>query len=142
MNGHDLSATLVSAIEEWEMFLSSDDVSNPCPLLLSGIHTSGVVGAGVQDDHGAWGEGFEVSQHAFYVEGVGLGVIVSIFVDILKASILEDETMIAPCWVAVVGIVEASYSVEKLSSNPQSSSAAESLDTDGSVLLYCDAVIT
>ena len=49
--------------------------------------------------------------------------------------------MVAPGRVAVVGVVEASDSVEELGSNPQSSGATEGLDTDGSVLLHRHAVL-
>ena len=119
-----IQVTLISTIKEWEVFLASNDVSNPGPLLLGWIHPSRVVGTGVEDDHRARGEGLEVSQHALNVQAVGLGVIVPVFGHVLETSVLEYEAVVAPCGVTVVGVGEASDSVEELSSNPQGSGAA------------------
>ena len=48
---------LVCAVQKWEQPPPLDDLGDPVPLLRGGVDASGVVGAGVKDDHGGLGGG-------------------------------------------------------------------------------------
>jgi len=66
------------------------------PLLLSGIYAGWVVGAGVQDDDGAWTSGPERSEHAIEIEALGLRGEVRVIGN-GKPGIGEDLIVVGPC---------------------------------------------
>ena len=64
--------TLVGAVEEREMLLGTDDLGELLPLLASGVHAGGVVGAGVQKHDAAFRGLLDCGPHALEVEAFGL----------------------------------------------------------------------
>lgn len=71
------------------------------PLLLRGIHTCGVVCAGVQEDDGASGSGFDGVDHAVEIEGAGLAGEVGVLFG-GDVDVAEDLVVVCPGGVAHV----------------------------------------
>ena len=90
---------LVSSVEEGEKIILGADSGDLSPLFLGGIDTSGVMGTGVEEDNRS-GLGFsEILEHSVDVESLGLGVEVSVLVD-LEADSSKDRVMVTPGRVA------------------------------------------
>jgi hypothetical protein len=66
-------------------------------LVFCGVDAGGVVGAGVEEDDGAFGGGFEGGEHAVEVEAFGAGGPVGV-VDGVDADITEDLFVVGPGW--------------------------------------------
>ena len=92
---------LISGIEERIELSAFANFSNLSPLCLSGVDTSGVVGASVEEDAGTWSSGIQVSEHAVDIKSLGCLVKVSVLTD-SDASAGEDLVMVAPSRVAHV----------------------------------------
>ena len=80
------------------MFQSASDLGR--------INSGGVVSTSVEDDHGPLRSSLQVSEVALEVETVPLGVVVPVLSHVLESSVFEDEAVITPGWVTVVGHVE------------------------------------
>ena len=68
-----------------------------------GNDTCWVVSTGMKNDDGSARSRFQILDESSEIQAILLGIIVSVLPDILEASILEDESMVSPCWVTVVG---------------------------------------
>ena len=73
---------------------------------LGGINPSGIVSTSMEDDHGAFRSRLQVSEVTVEVEPIPLGVVVSVLPHVLESSILEDQPVVAPGGVTVVGNVQ------------------------------------
>ena len=97
------------------------------PLLLRGINTSGIVGTGVEEDHGLLGGSLEILNQTLEVKSTGLGIIVSVVLD-LNARVIEDGDVVSPGWVGDInslgGLVELG---QELGSNPEGTSSRDRL---------------
>lgn len=89
------SETLVGHVEEGVVALVLDDSLDLLPLLGSGVDTSGVVGAGVEEEDGVVGGGLEVADQTLEVEADGVLVVVGILGD-LETGVTEDGAVVGP----------------------------------------------
>jgi len=83
---------LVGRVEGNEVVLALDNVENVVPLLVGGVNTSGVVGAHVHEEDGAVLGVLQVLLEACVVEALGLGVVVSVFLELSADE--ADETLV------------------------------------------------
>ena len=73
---------------------------------LGGINPGRIVSTSMEDDHGPlWGR-LQVCEVTLEVETILLGVVVSVLSHVLEASVFEDEAVVAPGGVTVVGHVQ------------------------------------
>lgn len=63
---------LVGAVKEGELLLASYEAAYLLPLFGSGVHTGGVVSAGMQEHDSARGSGVKVLHHACHEDGTQL----------------------------------------------------------------------
>jgi hypothetical protein len=73
---------LVGHVEEGKVVARLDGIGNLDPLVLGGINTSWVVGAGVEQDNAALGHGLDVGDHSLKVEANGVLVVVAVLLDL------------------------------------------------------------
>jgi hypothetical protein len=93
--GVTASKTLVGHVEEGKVLLLLDDIGDLLPLLLGGIYTSRVVGAGVEKEDTAVRGSLDVSNHTLEVETDSLLVVVAVLLD-LKTGVVEDSLVVSP----------------------------------------------
>lgn len=93
--GVTASEALVGHVEEGVVALLLDDVADLPPLLLGGVHTGGVVGAGVEQEDAALGGGLDVGDHALEVEPDRLLVVVPVLLD-AEAGVAEHRLVVRP----------------------------------------------
>lgn len=86
---------LVGAVEEGEVVLLAHNLGDLLPLLLGRVNTSGVVGAGVEDEDGALRGVLESRLHALPVKALGLLVEVGVCGNI-ETDVLEDLVVVDP----------------------------------------------
>ena len=72
---------------------------------LGGINSGRIVSTGMQDDHGSFRSGLQVCEVTLEVEPILLGVVVAILPHVLEPSVFEDEAVVAPGGITVVGDV-------------------------------------
>ena len=89
--------TLVGSVKEWVELLLAADVSDDLPLLDCWVHTSWVVGTGMEENARSWGGILKISDHTIEVKSLGLLVEVSVWSHI-ESSSLENGTVVAPGW--------------------------------------------
>jgi hypothetical protein len=119
--------SLVGHVEQREVTASLDGVADRPPLLGSGVNTSGVVRAGVQEEDGAAGSVLDVPQQSIDVETDGLLVVVAVALN-LQATVVEDVLVIGPRWSwqvdsLVVGVV----TLQESAGNAQSTGSGDGL---------------
>jgi hypothetical protein len=126
---------LVGHIEESKMLLLLDDIADPEPLLLCGIHTCWVMGAGMEDDDALSRGSPEVLEEAFEVQPNGPFIVVAVLLN-LKTRILEDGIVVCPARCRDVDLfavrVEA---LKEGSAYPQGTGAGNRLSNSKTVLL-------
>lgn len=105
---------LVRGVEEGEVVALLHDGGDLFPLVLGGIDAGGVVGAGVQEDHGAGGRCLQRGEHAVEVEALCLLVEVGVGGE-LEADVGEDLVVVRPCWVGEVdgGLLRVEFGEEE-----------------------------
>jgi hypothetical protein len=91
------SEALVCAVEEGEVVASAHDGGNLSPLGLCWIDSSGVVGAGVQEDYAATWCGLDGGKHALEVKTLGFGAVVGVCLN-GEVYIGEDLVVVGPGW--------------------------------------------
>lgn len=127
--------TLVSAVEEGEVVLLAHKGSNLLPLLLSGINTSGVVRASMENEDGALRSILESGLQAIEIEALGVFVEVGVCGNV-EADILEDLVVVDP---GRVGDIDGPAASEELgkeeSSQVHGTSARDGLKGSNTLLL-------
>mmetsp|Transcript_71340 Transcript_71340/g.209135 ORF Transcript_71340/g.209135 Transcript_71340/m.209135 type:complete len:267 (-) Transcript_71340:414-1214(-) len=86
---------LVGAVHEGEELACLHDLRDLLPLVLCWVDSSGVVGASMEQDHGALCGALERRHHAIKVQGLGLCLVVWISLD-CQASLGKDGVVVAP----------------------------------------------
>lgn len=86
---------LVGHVEEGVVVAFLDGIADLLPLLLGGVDTGRVVGAGVEQDNAALGHGLDVCDHAVVVKADGVLVVVTVLLD-LEAAVGEDGLVVCP----------------------------------------------
>jgi hypothetical protein len=86
---------LVSSVKEGEKIILGADSGDISPLSLGGVDTSGVMGTGVEEDDRSGLGVSEILEHTVDVESLGLGVEVSVLVD-LEAGGSKDGVVVTP----------------------------------------------
>ena len=117
--------SLVSSVEEAEKLLLLANFGDSLPFGKTGVNSSWVVGAGVEEHGGSSLGVSQIFQHSFDVETSGLSAVVSVLSH-LESSSLEDFVVVSPGGVAHVDGATSELS-QKLTSNSQSSSSGKSL---------------
>ena len=118
---------LVGTVEEDKKVPRFADLCNLSPLLFSGIHASGVVGTGMQDDNSSRRCLTQIFHHAREVKISVLSVPVPVLTEVGVAGPSKDESVVAPGGVGVVDRVLAENPVEEVGPNSQRASATQSL---------------
>mmetsp|Transcript_70916 Transcript_70916/g.189352 ORF Transcript_70916/g.189352 Transcript_70916/m.189352 type:complete len:217 (+) Transcript_70916:591-1241(+) len=133
---------LVGRVEEHVVVLLLEESRKLLPLLNGGIHTRGVVGAGMQHEDGALLGVLDVLAHTGEVEANGLLVIIAVGSQV-QASILGHGEMVRPGGVRHVhsGALAEETSVE-LESEATTTSARKNLGSSNAVLLDSGRVST
>ena len=121
---------LVGSVKEWVELLLGTDIGDLLPLLLGWVDTSWVVGAGVEEDGGAWNSVLEIGEHSADIKTLGLLVEVSVLSD-LDSGGGEDLVMVSPGWVADI---ESSWSElgQVLTDHSEGTGSREGLEGDDS----------
>jgi hypothetical protein len=91
------SEALVCAVEEGEVVASAHGGGNLAPLGLCWVDSSGVVGAGVQEDYAATWCRLDGRKHALKVKTLGFGAEVGVCL-YGEVNIREDLVVVGPCW--------------------------------------------
>ena len=86
---------LVGHVKEDKELALPGQLGDLLPLLLAGVHTGGIVGAGMEENHGLLGGGLEILNKPLEVKPAGLGVVVPVILD-LNARVVEDGDVVAP----------------------------------------------
>lgn len=122
--------TLIGRVEEGEEVIFLHDLSDSVPLLWGWVCTSRVVSASMEEDDGTWLGVVEVLNHAFKVESLSSGVVVSVFSD-FDSSSGKDCVVVSPGGLAHIdgGV---SPLLEEISNDLETSSSTESLAGDDS----------
>ena len=119
---------LVRAVKEDKKVSRFANLRNLSPLLFSGIQTSGVMSAGMQDENSSRRCLAQIFQHAWEVQISVLSVPIAILPKVSEASSFEDVGVVGPGWVGVVDGVSAKNPVEEMSPDSQRASATQSLE--------------
>mmetsp|Transcript_3709 Transcript_3709/g.4242 ORF Transcript_3709/g.4242 Transcript_3709/m.4242 type:complete len:306 (+) Transcript_3709:430-1347(+) len=117
---------LVRSVEEGVELSALANIGDLLPLGLSGVHTGGVVGAGVEEHGGARLGAVEIRDHALDVETLGLLVEVAVLAD-GDASGGKDLVVVAPGGVANIDGT-GSELLQELADDAEGASSGESLD--------------
>ena len=129
---------LVSAIEDNSATGSLHSIRNLLPLLLGGIHTSGVVGAGMEQEGRVAGSSLDRLQ-----DSVNLQTVVGIQVLVLlvgNASGIEHTEVVGPSGVGDVNALVSLHVLQEVSNQTEGTSSRKSLADSNSVLLDGRAV--
>lgn len=86
---------LIGHVEKGKVALLLGDLGELLPLLLRGVDTGRVVGAGVEEEDAALRGGLDVGDHALEVEADGVLVVVAVLLD-LEAGVGEDGLVVGP----------------------------------------------
>lgn len=132
---------LVGHVEEGEVALLLEDLSNGSPLLWGGINTGGVVGAGVQENDRAVVGVAEVLDEAVKVQGNVLLVVVSVG-NGLDASLAEDSLVVGPGGVREEDLLLGEELGNELSADTESTGTGDGLGDGKSVLGDDRGVVT
>lgn len=97
---------LVRHVEEGEVAGLLDGLGDLPPLLLRGVHASGVVRAGVEQEDAPLGRLLDVLHHALKVQADGLLVVVPVLLD-GEAGLGEDGVVVGPRGVGDVDVLGA-----------------------------------
>lgn len=116
---------LVGSVKEGEELVALADIGDLLPLGLSGVDTSRVVSASVEQDTRARLGVAEISDHAVDIEALGCLVEVAVLAD-FDAGSLQDTIMVAPGRVADVESARPKLGKE-LTNDAESTSARQSL---------------
>ena len=92
---------LVGHVEEGVVVAVLDSIADLLPLLLSGVNTSGVVCASVEEDNASFRCRFECADQAVKVKTLGLFAEVWVVLD-REVDVGEDLVVVCPCWRAEV----------------------------------------
>ena len=129
---------LVSAIEDNSAAGSLHRIRNLLPLLLGRIHTSGVVGAGMEQEGRVAGGSLDRLQDSVNVQTVvGIQVLVLL---VGNASGIEDAEVVGPSGVGDVNALISLHVSQEVSNQTEGSSSRKSLADSHSVLLDGRAV--
>ena len=129
---------LVSAIEDNSAAGSLHRIRNLLPLLLGRIHTSGVVGAGMEQEGRVAGSSLDRLQDSVNVQTVvGIQVLVLL---VGNASGIEDTEVVGPSGVGDVNALISLHVSQEVSNQTEGSSSRKSLADSHSVLLDGRAV--
>lgn len=97
---------LVRHVKEGEVARLLDGLGDLPPLLLRGVHASGVVRAGVEQEDAALGRLLDVLHHPLKVQPDGVLVVVPVLVH-LEAGLREDGVVVGPRRVGDVNVLSA-----------------------------------
>jgi hypothetical protein len=120
--------TLVGRVEEGVELVLLANISDHGPLLLGGVHTGGIVSAGVKKDSRTGRGGSEIPDHTLNIETLGAGLEVGVFTD-LDTGRCEDSFVVTPGGLANIEGARAELPHE-LGNYAESASAGESLGGD------------
>ena len=129
---------LVSAIEDNSATGSLHSIRNLLPLLLGGIHTSGVVGAGMEQEGRVAGSSLDRLQDSVNIQTVvGIQVLVLL---VGNASGIEHTEVVGPSGVGDVNALVSLHVLQEVSNQTEGTSSRKSLADSNSVLLDGRAV--
>lgn len=124
---------LVGHVEEGEVALLLDDIRDLLPLLLTGVNTSGVVGAGVEEEDTAVGGSLDIGNQTLKVEANGALVVVAVLLNV-ETSVVEDSLVVSPRGGGDVDLLLAGEELgEESSANTEGTSTGDGLG-DGDAL--------
>ena len=126
--------SLVGAIEDHTAVVSLDGLADLLPLLLGGVHTGGVVGAGVEQEGGLGGGLLDLSEDSVNVQAV-VGVQVRVL-EVGNSSSVEHAEVVGPGGVGDVHTLVALHVLQEVSQKTQRTGSRKSLAHGDSVLLY------
>ncbi|KAL3702849.1 hypothetical protein TMatcc_000161, partial [Talaromyces marneffei ATCC 18224] len=89
------SEALVSHVEESEVLLLLDHITDLTPLFRGWVNTSRVMSASMQQDNAALGSGLQVLDKTLKVQSNGILVIVTVLSN-LKTRVAEDSIVVGP----------------------------------------------
>ena len=131
---------LIGRVEEGNQRVSLANFSDFLPLFSGGINSSGVMGAGVEEDDGSRNGVVEELDHGRDVRSSGLGVVVRIL-DPFKSSVFDNVLMVKP---GGVGKIDEPGEIlaEESESETQGSSSGNGLASGDSFVLDDAAVFS
>lgn len=132
---------LVSHVEEGKVALLLHDIADLAPLVLGRVDTSGVVGAGVEQDDAVVGGGLDVGEETLKVQTDGVLVVVTVLVD-LEARVLEDGGVVGPARGGEVDLLRVGVeALEEGTADSQGTGTGDGLSDDETVLLQDGRVL-
>lgn len=129
---------LVGAIEDHTAVVSLDGLADLLPLLLGGVHTGGVVGAGVEQEGGLGGSVLDLLHDAVEVQlVVGVEVLVLL---VGNTGGVEHTEVVRPGGVGDVHALVGLHVLHEVTQKTEGTSSGKSLADSNSVLLDGGAV--
>ena len=132
---------LVGAIEDDVVVLGLDGVRDLLPVVLGGVDTSGVVGAGVEEEGRAGRSLSDGLEDGVHIESLGLGVEVLVGRS-LETGSLEDTKVVGPGGEGDVDSVEDVVLLVEVTEETEGTGAGKGLAGGDSVLLDDLGVLT